>query len=384
MAGGILKPGVYWNVRVQEKMIIVIAELIDPDRRQAFWQVLKMDLMTYQSPSDLLEIFDRLGYPLDELKLIQELLKNYTWEDDDDGVLIPWLAFDVFPQLQASRDRFRTLETTIGMVSRRLSSFSQDLEMELASEDPDVETEDYDKMQAQCLRAVLRQHTDATAHDCDTNTSQSTSTTGGTPGSLDTNDRYKALTERIKALEEKVQDNRDNTRSHQPFVMVEGSAKTAHGQTMQSVAQEPPLDFAAVSDGSTFSTCTLTPASTVVNETVGQSNDMGRDDVVPTAPLELHIAVYPDVVHVAADRITQAGVSWPSLVRMHSNTPFKSLTDKLRQQYGRDHMYLRQKHSPLKCVFDSDTPASLNLTQDMELIYGPINGAVETIDLTMS
>ncbi|KAG9523067.1 hypothetical protein KCV07_g2709, partial [Aureobasidium melanogenum] len=336
MAGGILKPGVYWNVRVQEKMIIVIAELIDPDRRQAFWQELKMVFMTYQSPSDLLEIFDRLAYPLDELKLIQELLKNYTWEDDGDGVLIAWLAFDVFPQLQASRDRFQTLETTIGMVSRRLSSFRQELERALASDDPDARTGDYDKVG-----------------------------TGGTSVSLDMDDRYKALTERIKALEEKVQDNRDNMESHQPF-------------------SEPPLDFAAVSDGSIFSTCTLTPASTVVNETVGQSNDMGRADVVPTAPLELHIAVYLDVVHVVADRITHAGVSWPLLVRMHSNTPFKSLTDKLRQQYGRDHMYLRQMHSPLKCVFDSDTPASLNLTQDMELIYGPINGAVETIDLTMS
>ncbi|KAH0259692.1 hypothetical protein KCU91_g15069, partial [Aureobasidium melanogenum] len=311
-----------------------------------------------------------LGLEENSLINIVELLKNYTWEDAGDGVLVPWLAFDVFPQLQDSRDRFQTLETTIDMVSRRLSSFSQDLERELASEDPDARIGDHDNVQVQRLRAVLRQHTNAPVHDHDTDAPHSTSGTGGTSESLDMDDRYKALTERIKALEEK------------PFVMVEESAGTARSQPMQGAAQEPPSEFAALSDASTSSTCTPTPASTVVNEPVRKSSNTSRDRVSTATILELRVFVhFDDIVTVEPDGIEYYETPYPMIIRMHRNAPFKSLIDKLRGKFG-DHE-LRQQNDPLKCIFDSDTPDSLNLEKDDELIFALINDRVETMDLTI-
>lgn len=96
---------------------------------------------------------------------------------------------------------------------------------------------------------------------------------------------------------------------------------------------------------------------------------MDHDDVAPAAPLELRVAVHLDLVHANSDGITQHGVDRTVPVRMHSNTPFKSLKDKLHEiydgtpveRYGK--MDLRQAHSPLQCIFDSDTPASVSISR---------------------
>lgn len=58
-----------------------------------------------------------------------------------------------------------------------------------------------------------------------------------------------------------IQEKRDNIEAHQPLVMVEESAETACSQSMQDAVQEPPSDFAALSDAPTSWTCTLTPTS---------------------------------------------------------------------------------------------------------------------------
>ncbi|KAH0335931.1 hypothetical protein KCU81_g8827, partial [Aureobasidium melanogenum] len=166
---------------------------------------------------------------------------------------------------------------------------------------------------------------------------------------------------------------------------------------MRDAIQETSSGFEALSDASASSTCTLTPASvsqpkeirenptkseqTVVNEPLGKSSN---DDHVRSVVLELQIAVYYDLVHIVGDGLRHPAFHHPLLVRTNSNTPFKVLKDKLRDRYyeRNGEMDLRLKQSPLKCLFGSDTPTSLELTEGVELMYARINGAVKTIDLT--
>ncbi|KAH0372447.1 hypothetical protein KCU65_g1193, partial [Aureobasidium melanogenum] len=383
MSVSILKPDCTWNVHVQSIILDVIAKLIDPDRRQVFWEILHRDLVTHQSPSALLDRFDRLGHSLDELEIIQELLKNYhvLAGDDGDEVLIPWLAFNIFPRLQETRDQLQTLETTIDMVSSKLTDFTQGLERTLASEDRHAKTGGCRNVQLRNLNAVLQEYKDAQIHGHDTNAPQSTSTTGGTSGSLNSDDRYKALTERIQALEEKVKEDQDRLEACPSNLVSTGSLKNARSQTMQDTVQKLPSGFEALSDASTSSTCTLTPASSVVNDPIEESNNTNHGDVAPVAPLNLRVFVHAkSYVVVNHDGMIFLDSPHCFLVKMHEDTPFKSLTDKLREDYG--DMDLHRRSLPLRRISDRDTPASLKLGQNDKLMFANISNRVKTMDLT--
>jgi hypothetical protein len=81
-------------------------------------------------------------------------------------------------------------------------------------------------------------------------------------------------------------------------------------------------------------------------------------ELVPEAaatPLKLHVRVYNDAM---ARHSQRRGSAHSILVRVHPNTPFKNLTDKLRQKYGDHTMALDE--SPSFYIFDSDTPASVS------------------------
>ncbi|KAH0164121.1 hypothetical protein KCU67_g5286, partial [Aureobasidium melanogenum] len=268
------------------------------------------------------------------------------------------------------------------MLSRRLSSFIKDLAETLPSGDRFANVSGYQKTQLNRLSTALQQHKEFPTQDHGMDDPKPTGDTESTSGCLGIDRRYKALTDRIQALEKMVQENRDNMESHQPFVMVEESAKTAHGPIVESEVQEPPLQFEPLSDASTYSTCTLTPASTVVNEPVGKSSNTGGDRVTTATTLDLRVLIHVDeIVAASSDSIDYDETPYTLVVRMHRNAPFKSLTDKLCENSGCHE--LRQKNSPLKCIFDSDTPASLNLKQDDELIFAITSDRLKTLDLTI-
>jgi type II secretory pathway component PulJ len=243
-------------------MTITIAELIgDPERRAPFWGSIKQGPIC-QSLPEFLQKFVQHGYQLNEFTIIQALLINpIRFQDDDREAIISWLIFDILPRLQESHARIQTLETTVNMLWRRLSDFIKDLAEALPLEHRHGDDANAAKLRLNFLSIVLQDCKDNLDRDRASDAPRSTSGTGGASGCLGIDRRYKALTDRIQALEKMVQENRDNMESHQSFVMVEESAKTAHGQIVESEVQEPPLQLEALSDAPTSSTCTLSPAS---------------------------------------------------------------------------------------------------------------------------
>lgn len=86
--------------------------------------------------------------------------------------------------------------------------------------------------------------------------------------------------------------------------------------------------------------------------------------MVSAAPLELWVDIHiRNLVTATSNVIGYTGSPHRLVVRMHRNTPFKSLIDKLSEKYG--HLELRLKGSPLERIFDSDTPASVSKPQQV-------------------
>ena len=86
-----------------------------------------------------------------------------------------------------------------------------------------------------------------------------------------------------------------------------------------------------------------------MNRLTAAVNNIRNGDEMLAAPLRLSITV-----HAIDEHRLQPTRS--VLVRMHPNTPFKFLKDKLRVKYSDRELML----SPLEYVFDSDTPASVS------------------------
>ncbi|KAG9656085.1 hypothetical protein KCU95_g15690, partial [Aureobasidium melanogenum] len=331
---------------------------------------------------DFLQKVDQAGYTLDEFKMFQTMLAAYSNDLQPAlGVIAAWLVYDVLPRLQESHARSQALEGTVDLITKRFSAFVEDISVALP-EAHGMPSLTVNQMRLNCLSTALQKHKEEVGCNDNKHASQPTKEPAEAFEDTDEGGRYTVLIKRIEALEKMVQENRDSMEAHRPFAMVEESAEIARNQTMQDAVQDPSLEFATLSDASTSSTCTLTPASTVVNEPVGESSNTGRDRVSTATTLELRVFIHVDEMVTATSNGVSYVISPCSLVvRMHLNTPFKLLTDKLREKYGDQE--LRQKDSPLKYIFDSDTPASLNLEQDDELIYADISDRVETIDLTI-
>lgn len=90
---------------------------------------------------------------------------------------------------------------------------------------------------------------------------------------------------------------------------------------------------------------------------VSTSERNSIEDETPAAPpLQLRITVHTDD---GCHSLEWPGSTQSVLVRMYPDTPFKSLTDKLRRTWINRELKLGQ--SPWQYVFDSDTPASVSL-----------------------
>ncbi|KAG9958822.1 hypothetical protein KCU61_g8024, partial [Aureobasidium melanogenum] len=253
------KPGVYWKEHTKKSVITAVARLIgDPQRQASFWGSMKEHFTTCRNLPEFLQKFDQHGHHLDEFKVIQALLNRYG--DDDDDMINSWLIFDILPRLQESHARSQALESTVDIITKTFSAFIRDVSDALP-EAHGMPSITMHQARLNRLSTTLQKYREAFGCNNNNHTPQSSKRPGEAFEDSNEDDRCTVLTKRIEALEKIVQENRDNMEAHQPFVMVEESAETARSQTMQEAAQEPPSEFAALSDASTSSTCTLTPAS---------------------------------------------------------------------------------------------------------------------------
>jgi hypothetical protein len=135
----------------------------------------------------------------------------------------------------------------------------------------------------------------------------------------------------------------------------------------------------------------------VVDESTDQTTDMGQEET-PSTPLSLRIKVHTD--DDGHHRLNRPGSTHSMIVRMYPNTPFKVLTDKLRERWSNRELML-SGHA-MEYVFDSDTPASVSglltdvacfitntrydqfkLEQDDSLEFARVYFGAELLDLTI-
>jgi hypothetical protein len=243
-------PERYWNVDQKEEVCDIIGQLINS---RPTW-----DLVTESRKShnlwEFLQKFDAAGISLDEFEVLDVLLSHYY----DDRVP-RWLFLDILGQLRQTQTRCQTLESKVDSISERISAFVKDISQALlAYHNPSYSYNDTRPKRLGHLSAALQKYMNTEGHNSDKDTPQPISNSGSTSGCLDMNDRYKSLTERMQALEETVKENRSYTESS--IVTAEDSRITGI-QELERKMQAYQSTFAALSDASESSTCTLTPAS---------------------------------------------------------------------------------------------------------------------------
>lgn len=194
----------------------------------------------------------------------------YQFGDDHSEIITPWLVFDILPRLQGSHSRIQALESTVNLLTSRLSSLIEDLARALP-----FEHDRFAPMEARLnpLSVILQKHKDDLGCDHDMDAG-AISSTGNTSKRLGIDDRVKVLNESIQASK-KVQENLVNMESNQPFLMVDEPAEIAYQQRMRTVIQKLPSGLA--SDDSSPSTCTLTPASVSTTKQISAFRKLTTD-----------------------------------------------------------------------------------------------------------
>ena len=144
--------------------------------------------------------------------------------DNDGEIVTPWLILDILPRLYESHIRSQALESTVDLISRRFSAFIGDISDALYEVHPPMDT---NSKRINCLSLVLQKYKNEFGGNANNHASRPTKGPGGASTDTNEDDRYTVLTERIRVLEKMVQENRANTGSHQPFVMVEEPTEIA-------------------------------------------------------------------------------------------------------------------------------------------------------------
>jgi hypothetical protein len=254
-------PEPYWNSELTKIVYHTIAALIkDPHREHPVWNLIEKCPDTCHGLRETLKRFDEAGFSLNEFKILRSL----TTENYDDRVAMLWLVHDILPRLRETQTRFQTLETTLDLVSRSFFAFVEDISEALPIEKltcaPYVSQERLNR-----LSAVLQKHKDTRCYDCKTDTLQPIIKIGDIAGYMALEGRYRMLTERMQALEETVKENRNQVESHQSIITAVESCVTGTEELEPEIQADQPT-FAALSDASESSTCTLTPASVTETE----------------------------------------------------------------------------------------------------------------------
>lgn len=146
-------PEPYWKSDLHEAVSAVFAQHIgDPYRQDPVWISIGERLTTSRDLSDFFHQMNADGFPLEESKILQQLLV-------DTETVTPWLVYDILPQLQVTRDRFQTLDAAVDSISRRFSAFVKDISEALPGYyDPLYFPNNSLQKRLNDLSAVLQQH----------------------------------------------------------------------------------------------------------------------------------------------------------------------------------------------------------------------------------
>ncbi|THY14270.1 hypothetical protein D6D00_09860 [Aureobasidium pullulans] len=345
----------WWTVGNEEMADDAIVYLLPKEQQRPLRNEFNKRPATSRNIQEYLQHVSSLGYHFDELQLFELILNDFGMETIRDDFLLCILG-EVLPRFQGSTEKLKTLESSVQKLSERTAKLVEDLSISATIDDGGFPVDAEEGIRQLGATLMAQKHLFASEHD---------SETFNRDLQICMEPCFKNLVSRVESLEQMVKENREGMKLYQP--VTQGEELAARVQALENKIEElqPPLSIP--SDAAESSTCTLTPASTVVND----SNDdvAGFRHVKWTTIPPIHL------------RVTVPRSSIPILVKMYPYTPFKILTDKLVEKFG-DHQL--SVISPRKQVFDSETPDSLELKNLAKLEYASIPGEGQTIDLTIT
>lgn len=249
----------YWDCRSEYAACFAISRLADDPSLSSKVRYNPQECRNLQN---FLEKLDKAGCTLNEFEMLQTVVKAHHNDlKPAVEVILPWLVYVSLPRLQASHGRSQALEIAVDLLSSRFSAFVKEIADALPEVRAILPAGRISEARLNRLSVALQMYKEACSSNDNNYASQSIKELRRASENTNEDGCYTVLMKRIEVLEKKVQESRDSIESHQPFVMVEESAETARSQIMQDAAQEPSSGLETLSNASTSSTCTLTPAT---------------------------------------------------------------------------------------------------------------------------
>ncbi|THX95191.1 hypothetical protein D6D02_10002 [Aureobasidium pullulans] len=358
------KSSSWWTVSFENMANEAIVNLLPKEQQRLLWNEFNKRPATSRNLQEYLQYVSSLGYYFDELRLFETIFNHCGMEKTRDKFLL-WLLGEVLPRFESSKRKLMTLESSVRQLSVWTEKLIDDLWIHASIDDKGLPVDSEEGMRQLRAALIAQKHLFASKHD---------SVTSNTDLQTCMEPCFKNLVSRVESLEQMVKENREGMEIYQP--LTQGEELAARVQALENKINELQPPFSMLSDASEFSTCTLTPASTVVNDSNDDVAGFRHAEAATAAPLRLRVAVYDSLPGCSnsVSRLTQK-----VLVKMYPHTPFRFLTDKLAEKFG-DHQ-LSSSHSG-QSIFDSETPKSLGLGDSAELTYSNTVGS-KTIDLTV-
>ncbi|THY72505.1 hypothetical protein D6C93_10488, partial [Aureobasidium pullulans] len=306
------------------------------EQRASFWNNLKGPPGTSRNLQEHLQRISSLGYQFDEPQLFQKVFDYWGVEESSEKFLL-WLVSEFLSHSKTSAERVDILDSCIRKLSGRISKLAEDRKWtSVPINNQECHVSDAEEGIRRLCNALTAQKRLLASQD--------------DAGNFDEEEPcFKNLVSRVKSLEQMVKENREGMELYQP--VTQGEELAARVQALENKIKELQPPFSMLSDAAESSTCTLTPASTVVNDSNNDVAGFRHAEAATAAPVDLHVEVYDDgAVYLNDWRPTQK-----MLVRMYPHTPFKILIDKLVEKYGDHQLSFRGTH---KSIFVSDTPSS--------------------------
>ncbi|THW33877.1 hypothetical protein D6D21_09811 [Aureobasidium pullulans] len=360
------KSSSWWTVGYEVMVDVAIANSLPEEQRASFWNNLKGPPGTSRNLQEHLQCISSLGHQFDEPQLFQKVLDYWEAEESSEKFLL-WLVSEFLPRSETSAERVDILDSSIRKLSGRISKLAEDRKWR------SVPIDNQECHVSDAEEGIRRLCNALTAQKC-LLASQNDAGNFNRNLQISMEPCFKNLVSRVESLEQMVKENREGMELYQP--VTQGEELTARAQALENKIKELQPPFSMLSDAAESSTCTLTPASTVVNDSNDDVAGVRHAGAATAAPLRLRVAVYDSLPGCSnsVSRLTQK-----VLVKMYPHTPFRFLTDKLAEKFG-DHQ-LSSSHSG-QSIFDSETPKSLGLGDSAELTYSNTVGS-KTIDLTV-
>ncbi|THY42318.1 hypothetical protein D6C97_09600 [Aureobasidium pullulans] len=354
----------WWTVANEEMADEAIVSLLPGEQQRPLWNEFHKRPATSRNIQEYLQYVSSLGYHFDELQLFEMILNHFGMEDIRDDFLLCLLG-EVLPRFQGSTEKLKTLESSVQKLSERTAKLVEDLSISATIDDGGFPVDAEEGIRQLGATLMAQKHLFASEHN---------SETFNRDLQICMEPCFKSLLGRVESLEQMVKENREGMKLYQP--VTQGEELAARIQALENKIKELQPPFSMLSDAAESSTCTLTPASTVVNDSNDDVAGFRHAEAATAAPLRLRVAVYDSLPGCSnsVSRLTQK-----VLVKMYPHTPFRFLTDKLAEKFG-DHQ-LSSIHSG-QSIFDSETPKSLGLGDSAELTYSNTVGS-KTIDLTV-